>query len=93
MSALVLPRIKHWRKYKGAHSEGAGAAVGQAAAILRKANERRQVALAAGRGGLGPRGVIGSGGRGQPVLGRGLPTPSQRMPPPAQGPGGYYGPR
>lgn len=45
--APMFHRIKHWRKFGGAPPEGVGAAVGQAAAILRKANERR------GRGGGG----------------------------------------
>jgi len=39
--APMFQRIKHWRKHGGAPPEGVGAAVGQAAAILRKANERR----------------------------------------------------
>lgn len=59
-----LDRIKHWRKHGGAPPEGVGAAVGQAAAILRKASERR------GRGGFG------GGGRGgfqQGGMGRGGP--------------------
>eukprot|EP00546_Thalassionema_frauenfeldii_P007721 CAMPEP_0178922400 /NCGR_PEP_ID=MMETSP0786-20121207/16131_1 /TAXON_ID=186022 /ORGANISM="Thalassionema frauenfeldii, Strain CCMP 1798" /LENGTH=203 /DNA_ID=CAMNT_0020596757 /DNA_START=16 /DNA_END=629 /DNA_ORIENTATION=- len=50
-------RIKHWRKHGGAPPEGVGAAVGQAAAILRKAQERR-------RGGFGGRGRFGAGGGG-----------------------------
>lgn len=45
--APMFKRIEHWRKFGGAPPEGVGAAVGQAAAILRKANERR------GRGGGG----------------------------------------
>lgn len=90
--APMFLRIKHWRQFKGGHSEGAGGAVGQAAAILRKAAERRQVALAAGRGGLGAR-VVGSGGRGGPMGrgGGGTFRQAQQMPPSAQG--GYYGPR
>lgn len=51
--------IKHWRKFGGAPPEGvSGQAVGQAAAILRKANERR-------RGGFGARGIGGRGGLGR----------------------------
>jgi hypothetical protein len=57
---LLSPRIKHWRKYGGAPPEGVGQAVGQAAAILRKAQERR-------RGGFGGR----FGGRGGRDGGRG----------------------
>lgn len=57
----MFQRIKHWRKYGGAPPEGlAGSAVGQAAAILRKAQQRRN--MTGGRGGLG-RGS-GLGGRG-----------------------------
>jgi len=51
---LFLNRIKHWRKYGGAPPEGvSGQAVGQAAAILRKANERRRGGFGGGRGGFG----------------------------------------
>lgn len=62
--APMFQRIKHWRKHGGAPPEGVGAAVGQAAAILRKANERRRGGFAGGRGtgGFGGRG--GRGGRG-----------------------------
>jgi len=96
--APMFLRIKHWRKYKGGHSEGVGAAVGQAAAILRKANERRQIALAAGRGALGARVVStgagggrgGSAGRG----GGGSYRQNQPMAPSSSAAqGGYYGPR
>jgi ABC-type glycerol-3-phosphate transport system substrate-binding protein len=52
-------RIKHWRKKGGAPPDGV--TVGQAAAILRKAQERR-------RGGFGGRGF---GGRGNFGGGRG----------------------
>ena len=51
--------IKHWRKFGGAPPEGVGQAVGQAAAILRKASERKK---AFGGRGFGDRG--GGGGRG-----------------------------
>eukprot|EP00560_Eucampia_antarctica_P000164 CAMPEP_0197833250 /NCGR_PEP_ID=MMETSP1437-20131217/18357_1 /TAXON_ID=49252 ORGANISM="Eucampia antarctica, Strain CCMP1452" /NCGR_SAMPLE_ID=MMETSP1437 /ASSEMBLY_ACC=CAM_ASM_001096 /LENGTH=135 /DNA_ID=CAMNT_0043437207 /DNA_START=87 /DNA_END=491 /DNA_ORIENTATION=- len=50
--APMFQRIKHWRKHGGAPPEGVGAAVGQAAAILRKANERRKGGFT-GRGGFG----------------------------------------
>ena len=46
--APMFNRITHWRKHGGAPPEGVGAAVGQAAAILRKASERRRGGLAAG---------------------------------------------
>lgn len=59
--APMFNRIKHWRKHGGAPPEGVGQAVGQAAAIIRKANERRRGGFAGGRG-LG--GVGGRGGRG-----------------------------
>lgn len=70
--APMFQRIKHWRKHGGAPPEGVGAAVGQAAAILRKAQERR-------RGGFGGRGRFGGGrdggrsgfGRGRGDFGRG----------------------
>ncbi|KAL3771329.1 hypothetical protein ACHAWO_005395 [Cyclotella atomus] len=63
--APMFERITHWRKYGGAPPEGVGQAVGQAAAILRKATERRRGGFAAGgRGGFGR----GAGGRG-PVPG------------------------
>src|SRR5210317_1273669 len=79
--APMFNRIKHWRKHGGAPPEGVGAAVGQAAAILRKANERRRGGFGGrfggrGRGGFGR----GGGGRGGGMMGRG--------PPPGQ-----YGPR
>jgi len=51
--SIINQRIKHWRKYGGAPPEGVGAAVGEAAAILRKVNERR------GRGGA----FMGGGNR------------------------------
>eukprot|EP00569_Conticribra_weissflogii_P015572 CAMPEP_0171396180 /NCGR_PEP_ID=MMETSP0880-20121228/4450_1 /TAXON_ID=67004 /ORGANISM="Thalassiosira weissflogii, Strain CCMP1336" /LENGTH=163 /DNA_ID=CAMNT_0011909793 /DNA_START=77 /DNA_END=569 /DNA_ORIENTATION=- len=37
--APMFQRISHWRKHGGAPPEGVGAAVGQAAAILRKATD------------------------------------------------------
>jgi len=63
--APMFNRIKHWRKYAGAPPEGVGSAVGQAAAILRKANERRK----AGAGPMAPMGrgrgnTFGRGGLG-----------------------------
>ena len=60
-------RIKHWRKHGGAPPEGVGQAVGQAAAIIRKATERRRGGFA-GRGnfGGGPPGAGGSFGGGPP---------------------------
>lgn len=57
--APMFQRIKHWRKKGGAPPDGV--VVGQAAAILRKANERRRGGFG-GRGNFGGRG--GSGGRG-----------------------------
>ena len=59
-----LHRIKHWRKHGGAPPEGVGQAVGQAAAIIRKATERRQ-------GGFAGRGNFGGGGGGPPPPGGG----------------------
>ena len=90
--APMFQRIQHWRKHGGAPPEGVGMAVGQTAAILRKASERR-------RGGFGGRGrgggpTPGGGGRGPggpppPMgmggMGRGLPPPQQ------QHGGNYYG--
>ena len=76
--APMFNRIKHWRKYGGKPPEGFGAAVGQAAAILRKAGERRRGGIGGGsRGGfigvVG--GVVGSmGGRGRTPGGGGLTT-------------------
>mmetsp|Transcript_12111 Transcript_12111/g.13436 ORF Transcript_12111/g.13436 Transcript_12111/m.13436 type:complete len:114 (+) Transcript_12111:58-399(+) len=69
-----LLRIKHWRKHGGAPPEGVGAAVGQAAAILRKAQERRRGGFGGrgrmgGQGGMGNRG--GGFGRGRSDFGRG----------------------
>mmetsp|Transcript_3988 Transcript_3988/g.5921 ORF Transcript_3988/g.5921 Transcript_3988/m.5921 type:complete len:153 (+) Transcript_3988:242-700(+) len=78
--APMFQRIKHWRKFGGAPPEGlAGAAVGQAAAILRKAQQRRN--MGGGRGGPVGRGG-GIGGRGG-VFGRGGPVSAP----------GQYGPR
>lgn len=74
-----MERIKHWRKKGGAPPDGV--TVGQAAAILRKANERRRGGFAGrsfgGRGNFGGRGGggfnsrnnTGSGGRGGPIQG------------------------
>lgn len=100
--APMFQRIKHWRKHGGAPPEGVGAAVGQAAAILRKANERRRGGFAGGRtGGFGGRG--GRGGRGGSSFGgnnfggRGGRGGYGGPPPPRGGgggpPGQYYGPR
>jgi len=99
--APMFGRIKHWRKHGGAPPEGVGAAVGQAAAILRKANERRRGGFGgrggggggSGRFGRGPGGSEGgppgrggfSGGRGQPFAGRGYSRPFGGPP------GGQYG--
>ncbi len=83
--APMFQRIKHWRKYGGAPPEGlAGSAVGQAAAILRKAQQRRNMTGGRGGGlgrgsGLGGRGGFGRGGG----LGGHGPT----------GAPGQYGPR
>eukprot|EP00588_Corethron_pennatum_P015598 CAMPEP_0194270140 /NCGR_PEP_ID=MMETSP0169-20130528/4188_1 /TAXON_ID=218684 /ORGANISM="Corethron pennatum, Strain L29A3" /LENGTH=157 /DNA_ID=CAMNT_0039012075 /DNA_START=116 /DNA_END=586 /DNA_ORIENTATION=+ len=49
--APMFRRIQHWRKHGGAPPEGVLSAVGQAAAILRKANERRRLGGGTGRGG------------------------------------------
>jgi hypothetical protein len=82
-------RIKHWRKHGGAPPEGVGQAVGQAAAILRKAQERRRGGFGgrfggrggreAGRGGFGRGGGAGGGrgggGMGRGGFGRGPPPP------------------
>jgi Small nuclear ribonucleoprotein (snRNP) homolog len=99
--APMFQRIKHWRKHGGAPPEGVGAAVGQAAAILRKANERRRGGFAGGRtGGFGGRG--GRGGRGSSFGGNNFGGRGGRGgyggPPPPRGggggpPGQYYGPR
>jgi len=64
--APMFQRIKHWRKFGGAPPEGVGAAVGQAAAILRKANERRTMGggpQGGGRMGGPPGPRWGGGGR------------------------------
>jgi hypothetical protein len=77
----MFQRIKHWRKHGGAPPEGVGAAVGQAAAILRKAQDRRRGGFGGGRGGFGGRGPPGGGGFGGrgpppgPPMGRGGPMP------------------
>ncbi len=101
--APMFQRIKHWRKHGGAPPEGVGAAVGQAAAILRKANERRRGGFGGGRGGgfgggrggrggfQGGRGGGGFGGRGGFQGGRGNGPP--RPPPGQYGARGQYGPR
>jgi hypothetical protein len=87
-------RIKHWRKHGGAPPEGVGQAVGQAAAILRKANERRRGGMGGRFGGRGGRDVgRGFGGRGGRDGGRGF---GGRSAPPPRGPHGapgQYGPR
>jgi small nuclear ribonucleoprotein D3 len=104
--APMFQRIKHWRKHGGAPPEGVGAAVGQAAAILRKANERRRGGFGGrgggfgGRGGRGGRGDGGFGGRGGfPPGGRGGSSFGGRVgagfgggrgPPPPAGPPGGY---
>jgi hypothetical protein len=92
-----LLRIKHWRKHGGAPPEGVGAAVGQAAAILRKAQERRQGGFA-GRGRFGGRNDPGRGntgradfGRGSGMGGRGAGVPPQAPRAPFGTPG-QYGP-
>jgi len=63
--APMFQRIKHWRKHGGAPPEGVGAAVGQAAAILRKANERRRFGGPGGGGGRGGGRFGGDGGGGR----------------------------
>ncbi|KAL7470123.1 hypothetical protein ACHAXS_010348, partial [Conticribra weissflogii] len=67
--APMFQRITHWRKHGGAPPEGVGAAVGQAAAILRKATERRRGGFAGGRGGFGRGGGGGRGGGPGPSMG------------------------
>mmetsp|Transcript_14354 Transcript_14354/g.30795 ORF Transcript_14354/g.30795 Transcript_14354/m.30795 type:complete len:159 (-) Transcript_14354:360-836(-) len=67
--APMFQRISHWRKHGGAPPEGVGAAVGQAAAILRKATERRRGGFAGGRGGFGRGGGGGRGGGPGPSMG------------------------
>jgi len=95
-TALRSASIKHWRKHGGAPPEGVGQAVGQAAAIIRKAEDRRRGGFGGrfggrggrdggrgGRGGFGGRG----GGRGG-YNGRGGPSHRSYGPPQGQ-----YGPR
>lgn len=84
-------RIKHWRKHLGAPPEGVQA-VGQAAAILRKAQERKN------RGGFGRGGPGGRGGRdgsnfGRGNFGRGPGGFGRGPPPPRPGPGGFMPPQ
>ena len=70
--APMFQRIKHRRKHGGAPPEGVGVAVGQAAAILRKAKERRFAGQGRG-GGRGPGGLGGGrGGGGGQDQGRGF---------------------
>mmetsp|Transcript_10199 Transcript_10199/g.21276 ORF Transcript_10199/g.21276 Transcript_10199/m.21276 type:complete len:181 (+) Transcript_10199:186-728(+) len=95
--APMFNRIKHWRKHGGAPPEGVGQAVGQAAAIIRKAEDRRRGGFGGrfgGRGGgrdegRGGRGGFGGGRGGRGGFGRGGP-PQQRSFGPPQG---QYGPR
>jgi len=61
--APMFNRIKHWRKHGGAPPEGVGQAVGQAAAIIRKAEDRRRGGFGGRFGGRGGRDG-GRGGRG-----------------------------
>ena len=88
--------IKHWRKHGGAPPEGVGQAVGQAAAIIRKAEDRRRGGFGGrfgGRGGRdggrGGRGGFGGRGPGRGGFG-GRGGPPQRSFGPPQG---QYGPR
>mmetsp|Transcript_6150 Transcript_6150/g.9023 ORF Transcript_6150/g.9023 Transcript_6150/m.9023 type:complete len:178 (+) Transcript_6150:100-633(+) len=89
--APMFRRIHGWRKNPSAAPEGAS--VGQAAAILRKANERR--GFGGGRGGGGGSRGFGGGGRGGgPPPGQYGGMPPRGPPPPQRGhEGGYYGPR
>jgi len=73
--APMFQRIKHWRKHGGAPPEGVGAAVGQAAAILRKAQERRKGGFIGNRAGRG-----GSFGSGRSISGTGGGVPGQYGP-------------
>mmetsp|Transcript_8545 Transcript_8545/g.20999 ORF Transcript_8545/g.20999 Transcript_8545/m.20999 type:complete len:182 (+) Transcript_8545:52-597(+) len=96
--APMFNRIKHWRKHGGAPPEGVGQAVGQAAAILRKAEERKRRGAFGGgrgggggrdagfRGGFGGRGPPGSGFGGRGGVGFGRGQGFQQGPP-------HYGPR
>ena len=88
-----FPSIKHWRKHGGAPPEGVGQAVGQAAAIIRKAEDRRRGGFGGrfgGRGGRdGGRGGRGGGFGGRGGFGGGRGGPQQRFGPPQ----GQYGPR
>jgi hypothetical protein len=104
---FLLQRIRHWRKHGGAPPEGVGQAVGQAAAIIRKATERQRGGFAGGRGGFGGgRGAFGGGpggfggGSGRGFHGNdgggraGFGRGAPGGPPPGQyGAAGQYGPR
>jgi small nuclear ribonucleoprotein D3 len=88
--APMFQRIRHWRQYGGAPPENVrGAAVGQAAAILRKAQQRRNMG---GNMGGGGRGFGARGGRGMGGGGRGGGGFGNRGTPGGGG-GGHYGPR
>lgn len=97
LSVFRPSRIKHWRKHGGAPPEGVGAAVGQAAAILRKANERRRGGFGGRFGGRGfgrGRGDYGGGGFGRGGGGRGGGGRGGGGPRTPYGPPpGQYGPR
>lgn len=75
----LLVRIKHWRKHGGLPPEGVGQAVGQAAAIIRKATERRRGGFAGAGGRFGGASTSTGtnqgqgGGRGPPGLSHGGP--------------------
>mmetsp|Transcript_22950 Transcript_22950/g.29968 ORF Transcript_22950/g.29968 Transcript_22950/m.29968 type:complete len:277 (+) Transcript_22950:241-1071(+) len=82
--APMFKRIQLWRKYKGnPPSLGAVVPRGQAAAIIRKAQMRRQQ--------LGPPGAPGGRGGPPPPMGRGGPPLLGRGGPPPPGPPGMMG--
>jgi len=93
--APMFKRIQLWRKYKGnPPSLGAVVPRGQAAAIIRKAQMRRQQMGAPGAP-MGPPGGPGApvGPGGPPLIGRG-PPPPMGMSPLGRGapPSSIYGP-
>ncbi len=88
--APMFQRITHWRKHGGApREEVGGMAVGQTAAILRKAGERRRGGFGGRGGGFGRGGPpMGGRGPGGPPMGGGM---GRGGPPPPQHGGNYYG--
>lgn len=98
MVFIYTSRIKHWRKHGGAPPEGVGQVAGQAAAIIRKATERRsRGGFGGGRGGFGRGGGGFRGGRGggDDRFGGGggsFGGGGRGGPPPQYGAPGQYGP-